>query len=265
MNDAESETDLRAAIVRVAELGRRAPVDPGHKSRLRGELMRRHFDLTAAGRIQQPEGLWSRFRKLKRLTLVAPPAAAAGIVVSIVFWLVPIISGHQTPQAVEAARITSALGRTAPTVTHWRWTLRQTVNGRTTTAPWEYGFSAYQRLYVRYNRAYLYSNGRWYLAPAAPLGSREPQTRASAWQWAFANLPARLARHDFTLLPARSVDGHTVEGFRYTLQSSANVQTRATAWVDRRSGLVVRLERLITRGRRVIERDVADYRYKTTK
>lgn len=263
MSNRECEFELRGVADCVAGMAREVPLNSAHRTRLRIELLRRHAEL--ATYTEAPPRRLSRlpFGRRGGVVVAAPAALAMGVVASVLFWLMPIISGHQSLQAVEAARVTQALARTAPTVTEWRWTLRETVDGRTTTAPWQYGFSPYQRLYVRYGQCYLYSDGHWYLAPSAPLDARRLQ--ASAWGWVFANLPRRLARHRFVLLPDRLVDGHAVEGFRFSLPSGQNVSVVATAWVDRRSGLIVRLERQLVGGEKVIEQDVADYSYRTAR
>src|SRR5437588_12640901 len=118
MNDQEIPSDLQATESRLTHLSRQVPIDLQHKARLREELLRRHQELSAETTQRAAGKPWSRFTRLKRLTLVAPPALAAATALSVLLWALQI-SGHQTPQAAEAARITRALVQSAPTVTGW--------------------------------------------------------------------------------------------------------------------------------------------------
>lgn len=259
MNKRQRETSESVSKL-LTHMSRQVHLDPKHKARILEELMRRHQELAVETTQRAAVTLRPRSRRLKRFTLVAPPAMVVAAFFSVMVWLAPLV-GSQNPQAAEAARLTSALARTAPTVTAWQFTLRYSgphhstlVRRRSSTLAW------YQRLYIRNGGAYLYSGGKWQVIPASqPI---MPSSTYFYWQWAFARLPKRLSDHKFAVLTPRLVDGVMADGLRYQLPSQHGAVAVATAWVDRKTGLVLRLERDVTRGHTVVEHDVADYRYR---
>lgn len=257
MNDRDIDGEVWAAADRVRDLAQRVTIDPGRQARLRMELLRRHSELVVEG------GRWGtawrsrRGRHLKRLGMAAPPAMLLAIAASVMLWILPAVSGHQTPQAAEASLITRALTRTAPTVTGWQWTLHEQRGESTRVVRLQSQLTGDQALYVHYGQAYLYSGGKWQI-----VSTGQPLTpRVADWQWGFTWLPSRLAKHDFTLLPDRVIDTRRVVGIQYTIAPSSAAQIVFTAWVDRSSGLVMRLTRVEVSRQRVVARDVADYRY----
>jgi hypothetical protein len=254
MNLFDLDSDVQQTAQRVADLSQQVAIDLQLKTRLREELLRRHQELTAEQTQRAAARLRPRFQWPRRLTLVAPPILAL-LVALAVFVVSPQLSGHQSPQAAEAARIASAAVRTVPTVTGWQVTVRQVRKDTETPYSCLVPLHSGERLFIRDGRVYVYAKGQWYV----------PTDTHSAcpfeWQWAFAVLPGRLQHHQFTILPDERIDGRTVETIRYTLPASRGRSIVATAWFDRQTGLVMRLEHLVMRGHTVIERDVADYRY----
>lgn len=247
------DPELQSTAQHVADLCRRVDINPQHKARLREELMRRHQVLLAEKSQRAAGSFWSRLTGLKRLTLVAPPALAAAVIAFLVLSGLQI-SGHETTTSAEAAHMTQALARTVPTVTAWQTTVQRHRADNVSSYLYPATLRPGQQLYLsvrhdmRGSAAYLYSNGHWY-----PV--------AQTWPWAFLALPSYLAHPHLTFLGRRTIAGHVTEGFRY-VQQDAHGQTIALSnWVDRKTGLILHMERLISRGGAVIERDTADYRY----
>jgi hypothetical protein len=253
MNVFDLDSDVQQTAQRIADLSQQVAIDLRHKTHLREELLRRHQELTADHTQRAARRLWPRFQRLQRLTLVAPPAFAV-LVALAVFVLSPQLGGHQSPQAAEAARLASAAVRTVPTVTGWQVTVHQVRKDIETSSclvPLHPG----QQLFIRDGRVYVYSGGQWYQPTDSHSGC------SFEWQWAFAVLPGRLQHHQFTILPDQRISGRTVETIRYAVPESGGRKVIATAWFDRQTGLVMRLEHLVKRGHVVLERDVANYQY----
>lgn len=264
MIDPDIDYELQDAAFRVIQLSRHAPANPRHKARLREELLRRHQELSAESTQRAAATLWSRLSGLKRLTLVAPPALAAVVAFSML--LVGLqVSGHENARTVEAAPIIRALARTAPTVT----AVQSTVHERSITSKGTYRgqrtLGPDQRLYISHHHAYLYDGGKWELLALGQLA--EPSTSTTAWLWwAFSELPARLACQACnSFVGERTIRGKRATGILFTVSGGGNAQVAVTAWVDRATGLVLRLERVVTRGKGVIEQDSADYQYVRSK
>jgi hypothetical protein len=255
MTDSHLDHDLRDAELRVIQLNRRVHADPRHKARLREELLRRHQELTAESSQRAAGMLWPHIPGLKRLTLVAPPALAVAVAFSVLL-LALQVSGHQNTQAAEAARLTQALTRTAPTVTEWQWTVQERNASGVSVYAYKFPLRTNQGLYVANHRVYLYSSGQWARVAPPPSATNSP----GYWQWALATMVSHLTPHGFTLLPARTIRGQRTEGIHFTaIQGSTKIGT--TAWVDRHSGLILRLDLVARRGAVVVERDQADYAY----
>lgn len=252
MNEGDVENDLLAIDRALTGMGRRVEIDRGHRARLRRELLGHHRRVIEI-RAQKAIGLR---RRAKRLMLAAPVALVAALVVTMALWSLPF-NGHQPTQLAQAAHLTRALAQTAPTVTGWRWTVRSTRGSRTSVYRLGSSLRPGERVYIRSDRVYLYSNGSWSIVTESQPIS--PSDR-STWQWAFAVLPARLADHAFTILPSRTVKGRHAEGVRFSVTRAGSVM-RITAWIDLSSGLVRRLDRTVLRNGRVSERDSVDYAY----
>ncbi len=260
--DNDLEAGLRDIASHVRAISRIAPLDVDHRARLRNELLQRHQALSMARSERGMRGRWFRPQMVKRLSLIGFPAAAVAVAASMVLWLLPI-SGGQTSPAAEAQRITSALARTAPTVTAWDWTLRRSSGGVQRVDRLGVQLTPFQRLYVDHGQAYLYSYGQWKLmAPVGP--STDGDSTEIYWQRALASLLASLQAKNFVLLGSATVDGKDARGIRSRLVRAHGQRITVTAWVDEKSGLVLRLARVVARGTHVIERDVADYSYKRT-
>lgn len=256
MSSSEIDPQVQFTAQRVAELGKRAEVNLQHQARLREELLRRHQELSA-GTTQRAAGrLWPRFTRLQRLTLVAPAALAAATAISVLLGALQM-SRHST-QTAEAARITRAFLRTAPTVTSWQWTVHEDLGN----APSTYGCAAYfksgQRLYFRTDRVYLYSYGRWYLV--TPAGQ---SPGCASDEWAFALLPAHVAHGDASVVQGTPIDGRPTDRISYSFVQPNGALVRMMAVVEERTGLVRRLEHETLRAGKIVERGSADYRYVT--
>lgn len=253
MHDEGLDPDILSVAHTIADLSRGVEPDPRYSARLRQELLRRHQELSAV-RTQRAAGrLMSRLTGLKRLTLVAPPALAAALILSLIVWGLPI-AGHAPPQAAVAARITRALARTAPTVTGWQVTIDRHRGNADLSAQCSPRLTSGQRLYFRGDRAYLWSNGTWY--QVTPSASQ----CVGGLDWAFATLPSSLTHNHFSLLPSRIVDGRPTDGIRYTV-ARRGTQYTSTFWVDHITGLVLLIQRVEQRAGHVVERDTARYRY----
>ena len=257
MSNPEIDPQLQFTAQRVAELSGRAEVNLQHQARLREELLRRHQELSAETTQRAAGSLWPRFTRLKRLTLVAPAALAAATVISVLLGALQI-SNHST-QTAEAARLTRALIRSAPTVTSWRWTVHEDL-GNASSA---YGCSVYfkpdQRLYIRADqvyRVYLYSYGKWYLVPPGTQKSG-----CASAEWAFALLPAHLTHGGAIIAPGKPVDGQPTDRISYSVAEPNNAQVRMMAVVEQRTGLVRRLDHVTVHGGKVVERGWAEYDY----
>jgi hypothetical protein len=256
MHDENLDPDVLSVAHTIADLSRGVEPDPRYSARLRQELLRRHQELSA-DRTQRAAGmLLSRLTGLKRLTLVAPPALAAALILSLAVWGLPI-SGHAPSQAAVAARITRALAQSAPTVTAWRVTVERQRGDADLSAQCNPRLTSGQRLYVRGDRAYLWSNGAWY--EITPSASR----CIGGLDWAFATLPSSLAHHRFSVLPSKTIDGRKTDGIR-SVVSQGTSQFTSTFWVDHQTGLVVLIQRVQRQAGRVVERDTAHYRYTRT-
>jgi hypothetical protein len=260
MSDFDLDRDLQMVSDRVADLAHAVTIDPRHKARLREELLRRHQELSAGTTQRAARTLWPRFPRLKRLTLVAPPALAAAAILSMMLWSLPIF-GHQTPQAAEAQRITQALVRTVPTVTRWRVTVNHQGKNETHSIMYHFELNPNQRLYVVGHRTLVYSPRQWASLAPGPFNGKS----VGAWQWAFAVLPARLANHQFSILSTQNVAGRATDRIQYSVDHRGIRSVEATAWVDQKTGLVIRLERAeLIRGH-VVQRDYADYQYESAR
>jgi hypothetical protein len=250
MFDHNLDGDLRSAGRRIRDLSHRVVIDPTHKARLREELLRRHQELLAEDTQRAAGTLWSRLSGLKRLTLVAPPALAAALALSVFVWSLQIW-GHQPTTAAEAARLTQALARTVPTVTSWQWTVhRHGAEGGVIRE--QSRLTSDRELYIRDGKPYLYLGGRWAVVTSGQ----------STWQWAFATLPSHLLDGSFNLVGKRTIAGHETEGIRYDVSGVSGQDIVATAWVDESTGLLVQLNRAQVAGTRVIQRETIDYRYR---
>ena len=258
MRDDDLDTSLRMTALHVARLTERTEPNPLHKIRLREELMRRHQELSAESTQRAAGKLWPRITRLKRLTLVAPPALAVVLVVGLVLGGLQA-TGHHDPQAAEAARLTNAMARSVPTLTSWNVALHRNQRNNASAFVWRTQLAG-KRLVIRGRQTYLRSNNRWFAITADEVKAQ----RLFDWQWGFAVLPTRLARNQFTLIGTRIIDGRPLEGVRYTLLRSARKSIVATAWVDSRTGLVMRLQRDVLIDGRSVEVDWADYRYQKT-
>jgi hypothetical protein len=220
--------------------------------------MRRHQELSAEHTQRAAGKFLLRMTGLKRLTLVAPPALAVVLVFGLIIGALQA-TGHHDPQAAEAARLTRAMARTVPTLTSWNVALHRDHRNDTSSFAWKARLSGKQ-LVVRGRQTYLRTNNQWFAITADETHAR----RLFDWQWGFAILPTRLARNQFKLVTPRIIDGRSVEGVRYMLARTAKETIVATAWVDPKTGLVMRLQRDVMSGGRVVERDWADYRYQRT-
>jgi len=265
VDDSTLHDDFSGVARQVRELAHHVDGAQDHRARLRNELLSRHAALYGPERRRASRGV--RFPTLRRLGLLAAPALAGAVALSAVFWGLQV-SGHQNTQSAEAARITQALTQTIPTVTAWHWTVHETVGHRQYVILYSSALTSNQRIYVRYNRVYLYSNGSWALAPAdqwAESGSTaDPTMGARDWQWAFAALPEMLQRGDVRFLATRSLAGHATVGIRYSRLGAGGVRVMATAWVDERTGLLVRMQQMVTRAGKALGSDWVDFQFRVS-
>jgi hypothetical protein len=249
------DQDLHSIAHTIADLSRGVEPDSRSSARLRQELLRRHQEQTARKSLRVAGLLSSRLTGLKRLTLVAPPALAAALIATIVVWGLPI-SGHGDSSNAVAARITQALAVSAPTVTAWSVKVEQQRGNSTAAIQCSPQLGASQRVYIKNNRAYLWSKHTWFqITQSSPLcaGTR-------GWEWAFATLPARLAHDQLSVLTSKTINGHRADVLRYSVSDGTTTVT-STYWVEHASGLVLKAERVQQKGDRVIERDTASYSY----
>lgn len=259
MSDSDLDHDLGEISRRIQNLCVRVQGDPRHKALLREELLRHHVELVSRGRVDAKPG-WRPFGVFPPPRILAP-ALAVAVALTAALWAVQL-SGRSSSQSAEAARLSDALARTVPTLTSWHMTLHR-IRGNTASAnrcdtlPLAPG----QRLYVRGDRSFIYSHGQWHQFTTFASGGQCP----ADWQWAFAQLPARLAHSGtFDLLPARAITGRLADGVRYSIRQPNREQVIAVAWVDQRTGLIIRLERTVLQANRLVELDSADYRYDRT-
>ncbi len=253
MNISDEDSDMSALEARLVRLCRGVPIDPVRKAHLRDELVRRHQELSAETTQRAAGMLWPRIRGLKRLTLVAPPALAAAVACFALVWALQV-SGHRDTQAALAARISRALAQTVPTVTAWQVTVeesRGSTESSYTCLPIRLGR---RRLYVRDSRLYLYAN-RWFQVTPASVGTGCPAT----WQWAFRGMT--LQRDKPVITPDGRIAGHATDLLVYSPRRAGRLTYQARAWVDRRTGLVLRLQTSEARGTRVVAVSQASYSY----
>lgn len=254
MNEFEVDIDVQSVACHVGELSRRVPIDPHHRVRLRQELLRRHQELFTDHSPRAGSSLWSRIARLKGLTLVAPPALAVGLVLASMLSGVQIPGGGPTRTA-DAQRLTAALVRTVPTVTGWHTTVTRRLKNASETRLITSPLGRNQRVYVLKYRGKLY--------PYLYIG-RKPFGVPHDWQWTFAHLPVAIANHRARVLNVtRQIAGQHVIGVRLDDQARGNRRVRTTAWVGRRSGKILLLERTIFRGGIELERDVTHYQYRS--
>jgi|SRR5579872_4737370 len=257
MFDSDLEPDVQETAYRVSRLMHTLPIDASRKTQLRQELLRRHQELSAGNTQRAAFKLWPRLPGLKRLTVVAPPALAGAVVLSVVLWGLQI-SGHQQPQTAEAARITQALARTAPTLTRWHWTLTVSAAHRTPAVlRWQFALSPTQRLDVQSGRLLLFTDGQWRRISADPVDNPS----LSDWNVAFAALAVQLSHVHYSLLATRIIQGHRTEGIRFATAPNPSTRVLTTLWVDPTSGLVLHIDRVKTLRNRVVEHDAVDYEY----
>jgi hypothetical protein len=241
--------DLLFLDHRLRSLGHARP-NPASRARLRADLMLRHRQINA---VKAPDHRGAR----RRLMLIGSPVLA--VAASLVLLLSGVgFSGQQAAPAAEAARLTAELVRTVPTVTGVQLTYYRERAGM--AEEYQCLPQQGQHLYIRDGHTYVYTHSRWYQLNKLSSSGRCPQN----WQLAFANLPARLAAHRFEILPAHPVDGIRAIGIRYRVAPQQGVQIIVTAWVDRGTGLIMRLVRVQVRAGSVVARDVADYQYQRT-
>jgi hypothetical protein len=258
MRNDDLDLDVLGTAQHIQRLAQRTAVHPRHKNSLREELMRRHQELSAEHTQRAAGKFWLQLTGLKRLTLVASPALAAVLIFGFILGTLQA-TGHHNPQAAEAARLTRAMARTAPTLTSWHVSLHREHQNDATSSGWKARLSG-KYLVVRGRQTYLRSGDKWFAVTADETHAR----RLVDWQWGFAILPMRLARNEFSLVKRRTIDHRSLEGIRYVLARTSKKSVVATAWVDPTTGLVMRLERDVMSSGRVIERDWADYIYQRT-
>lgn len=186
--------------------------------------------------------------------LVASPVLAVAAALALFLSGVGL-SGQQAAPSAEAARLTAELVRTVPTVTGVQLTYYRERAGM--AEEYQCLPQQGQHLYIRDGHTYVFTHNRWYQLNELSSSGRCPQN----WQLAFASLPARLAAHRFSVLPAQRVDGIRTIGIRYTVVPRSGERIVVTAWVDRSTGLMMRLVRVRIRDGVTIARDVADYQY----
>lgn len=261
MNDPDIDPSLLATAQRIAELARRVDLDPQHQTRLREELLRRHQERPVINTRRAMGSLWPRFPRFKRLTLVAPAALAAAVF-SLLLWVAQL-SGHPTAQTAEAEpiqRLSRALAQTVPTLTSWsvRVTTYQVLDDAASTDGCAVPLKPDERLYIRDDRAYFYSNGQWYRVTSSQATAK---CRLPDWQWAFVELPARLAHHALIIHLDKPVDGRPTERISYSSYGPPGTRVVTSVVVEQQSGLVRRIERVTVVRGRVTERTSADYSY----
>lgn len=237
---------------RLQALGRSPGSDPMFKAHLRDELLRRHQELTTETTQRGIRRFTSRLAGLKRLTLVAPPALAAAIAVSLVLSGLQV-SGHRQAQGAEAARLSRALARTVPTLTAWRVSVQQRRGSAVQSFPCSLTLQD-RHLYIRGTSLYIYA-GRWFVVtPASVRASECPE----AWMWAFSALHTS---GNVSVSAGGRIQGLAAEKIIYPPVRARGGTAQSILWVDRSTGLVLRLQSTERIGTRVVEQDQVEYTY----
>jgi hypothetical protein len=176
-------------------------------------------------------------------------------------WVLPI-TGHQSPQAAEAARLSRVLSYTVPSVTRWtvQVTLQEVRDNAASVQSCSVLLRPNERVYIANRRAYFYSYGKWYQVTTATSKCLPD------WQWGFAELAVRLADRDNPpdFRPAGTVNGQPAEQISYVVTKPNHTRVLMTALVEKRTGLVRRLQRLTIESGKVVEQASADYGYQRT-
>ena len=252
MTDFHDDPELTHVARRIADLGRRVPVDPRHKARLREELLRRHQDMSA-GPQRAADILRPRTRWPKRLTLVAPPALGGLLAVLALLWGISF-SGHVNTQAAMAEHLSSALAHTVPTVTAWRAVVEESKGGSVTSYVCPTVRLGSERLYIRYSRLYLYA-GRWYqVTPATSVMGCSVGER-----WLFTGLT--MVKDKPLFAPGPTLAGHRTVRLTYRPQYKHGLRYQGYAWVNDKTGLVLRLRMDVYRRDHEVSSRQVDYTY----
>jgi hypothetical protein len=259
-HDGDFDGDLRTTEFRVIELSRRVDIDAGEKSRLRSDLLRRHRELATGRRRRADRSLWLRAARFKRVTFAAPAALAVTLAVSLTLFALQI-SGHQRTQTADAAHISQAFAHTVPSISGWRWTLHEQRGSAADAVQFRAVLNQWQALRIYYGHPYLYDRGHWTSIAWDMDRMANGIARPTDWEWAFAILPSLLGDR-VTSLPGATLDGRPVVRFADVSRARGGQKVVVTAWVDAESGLVLRLDRTVRGGQRVLEHDVVDYRYR---
>src|ERR671926_1983287 len=98
MDDRSIDSELAAVEQHLVSLSRRVNPDPSEHARLRQELLRRHQERRIDTTQRAVRTLWPGLSRVKRLTLVAPPALAAALLLFVVLSGIQI-SGGGSPQS----------------------------------------------------------------------------------------------------------------------------------------------------------------------
>lgn len=254
MNTNDVDSDLRDVAERVSLLSKQVQMSSRHKTELGRELLHRHGQIAARRQRAEHDIPWSRLSPFKRVAFLATPTVGLSALCGMIIWMLQL-TGQVNPQAAEAARISSDLAHTVPTVTGWQVTVHKDVHNTESLYGYRIPLSA-ERLSIRSGTAYLYSGGTWYqLSASSPV-----KLTPSSWQWALASLPAHLQRAgSFAVVRQRTAAGAERRGIRYAVPQSAGVTVIVTAWIARTDGVVIRLEHVVRQHGRVTERDVVDY------
>lgn len=251
------ETDLESIERFAATMGLRVPMDPSHKQRLRQLLVQRHMELTASGG-KDKSRRFLRFSRIKRYAVIGPAALLSAAACMTLIWSLQVAGHRSVPTAQD---LTQALAKTVPTVTAWQVTVHQEQSNSAQNVlcpgPLHPG-----GLYVRNNIVYLWVANRWYQVPAnAPNDPRCPPY----WQWVYAVLPQQLAHHQVQLSGGQTIGGKRTEQIRYSAQAGLGKIVKTSVWVDQRTGLLLKLQRVTLQGATVVNRVTALYRYQQAK
>jgi hypothetical protein len=110
---------------------------------------------------------------------------------------------------------------------------------------------------MRDDQVYVFSDKSWWrLSDAGSSGSCPAD-----FQWAFVDLPSRLAQNSYVLLEGKQIGGKPTVGIEYSMPGAKGERIDVTAWVDRDTGLTLHLDRLVVRDGQVVEHASADYLY----
>lgn len=235
------------------QLGASVPIDPRYQGRLYAQLLTRHHALQSVRASHRP--IWLPLPR--RLSLALTPVVAALSAAAILTWS---IVTHAPSDAVQAAQLSRALTQAAPTLTSWRVSVRH-VAGQTATsvACPALPLGAAQRLYIRGGQTYLYSAGQWYRFTRDSLAQFCP---APEMQWPFTAFAGRLASGRVAVSPVHlRLRGRNTVQVTYSAPAAHGATMTDTAWVEVHTGLVLRLESVVTRGGKVLEETEADYSY----